>query len=121
MNDWSDLVLSQLTTERRLRPANSRMKGNARPPRGGKDSPPVRGECAAGGDDPRVYQRADAQDLTEIEQLNELMTSLVMTRYVLAKLPTWPWETTTLAGFVSVFVAPFIIGLVVLLLEHFLF
>lgn len=69
----------------------------------------------------RLYQRADANDLSGIEQLNELLASLVTTRDVMAKLPTWPWETATLAGFVSVFVVPFIIGLVVVLLEHFLF
>ncbi len=68
-----------------------------------------------------VYRRADSQNLTGIYQLNQLMTSLVMTREVLAKIPTWPWETGTLMGFISAFLLPFVVNLIIVLLEQFLF
>lgn len=58
--------------------------------------------------------------LMGIDQLNQLMASLVTTREVLAKIPTWPWETGTLTGFISAFL-PFAIGLIGVLLEQYLF
>lgn len=67
-----------------------------------------------------MYRRADAQNLTGIDQWNQLMASLVTTREVLAKIPTWPWETRALTGFISAFL-PFAVGLIGVLLEQFLF
>ena len=63
-----------------------------------------------------VYRRADTQNLTGMSELNQLMQSLITTREVLAKIPTWPWDTETLAGFVSVFLLPIIIRLIGVLL-----
>ncbi|HEX2033476.1 MAG TPA: hypothetical protein VHS99_04760 [Chloroflexota bacterium] len=65
-----------------------------------------------------LYRRADAQDPTGIEQVNQLLTALVTTREVLTKIPTWPWETGTLTGFISAFLLPFIVGLIILFLEQ---
>ena len=65
-----------------------------------------------------LYRRADAQDPTGIEQVNQLLTALVTTREVLAKIPTWPCETGTLTGFISAFLLPFIVGLIILFLEQ---
>lgn len=56
-----------------------------------------------------IYRRADSQNLAGIDQLNQLMTSLVTTRAELAKISTWPWEVGTLTGFISAFLLPFIL------------
>lgn len=41
----------------------------------------------------QVYRRADTQNLTGIDQLNQLMASLITTRDVLARIPTIrPWS-----------------------------
>jgi hypothetical protein len=66
-----------------------------------------------------VYHRADTQNFTGIDQLNHLMTSLVTTREVVAKIPTWPWETGTVTGFVSAFLLPFILRFINELLMQF--
>lgn len=42
----------------------------------------------------QVYRCADTQDLIGIVQLNKLLASLVTTREVVEKIPTWPWETS---------------------------
>jgi hypothetical protein len=69
----------------------------------------------------QVYRRADEQNLAEIDPLNQLMTSVVTTREMLDKIPTWPWETATLTGFISVFLLPFIVRLIIGLIEQLLF
>jgi preprotein translocase subunit SecE len=66
----------------------------------------------------QIYQRADTQNLAGIDQLNQLMASLVTTREELKKIPTWPWETSTLTGFITLFLLPFIIRLIGWLLEQ---
>jgi hypothetical protein len=67
-----------------------------------------------------VYRRTDTQNLTGIDQLSQLMASLFTARTEVAKIPTWPWETGTLAGFISVFLLPFIIRLIIALLTQLL-
>jgi hypothetical protein len=61
----------------------------------------------------QLYARADSQDLKEIEQLNQLMSSLITTRGIIDKIPTWPWEPGTLTGFVSALLLPFVVRLIV--------
>jgi hypothetical protein len=61
----------------------------------------------------RLYARADSQDLAEVDRLNQLMVSLVTTREIIEKIPTWPWEPGTLMTFISVFILPFVVGLIV--------
>jgi len=64
-----------------------------------------------------VFRRADTQNLAKVDQLNLLLSSLIMTREELAKISTWPWETGTLAGFISIFLLPFIVRLLAMLLQ----
>lgn len=59
-----------------------------------------------------VFDRTDMQDMAGTDQLNQMLSSLIMTREELAKVSTWPWDTKTLAGFVSVFVLPLILRVV---------
>lgn len=61
----------------------------------------------------QLYDRADSQDLVEVDRLNQLMVSLVTTSEIIEKIPTWPWEPGTLMTFISVFLLPFIVGLIV--------
>ena len=65
-----------------------------------------------------LYRRADARRLTGIDQVQLLMTSLVTTREVLAKIRTWPWELGTLTGFGSALL-PAVAGITVFVLERF--
>ncbi len=67
----------------------------------------------------QLYARADAQDLAGVDRLNQLMVSLVSTREIIEKIPTWPWEPGTLMTFISVFLLPFVVGLVVEIVDQF--
>ncbi len=60
----------------------------------------------------QMYARADAQDLGGMETLNQLLVSLVTTREIIEKIPTWPWKTETLVTFLSVFLLPFVVRLI---------
>ena len=61
----------------------------------------------------KLYARADSQDLAGIYGLKQLLTSLVTTREIIEKIPTWPWEPGTLMTFVSVFLLPLVIRIIV--------
>ena len=64
----------------------------------------------------QLYARSDSQDLAGVGQLNQLMVSLVTTREIVEKIPTWPWEPGTLISFISVFLLPLVARLIVGLL-----
>ncbi len=49
---------------------------------------------------------AGALDLGRADALNKTLASLVQQRELLARLPTWPWSTTTLRAFVSAILLP---------------
>ena len=61
----------------------------------------------------QLFARADSQDLAGVDRLNQLMVSMVTTREIVEKIPTWPWEPGTLAGFISVFLLPLVVRLIV--------
>jgi hypothetical protein len=61
----------------------------------------------------QLYACADSQDLAEVDRLNQLMASLVTTREIIEKIPTWPWEPGTLISFISVFLLPLVVRLIV--------
>ena len=60
-----------------------------------------------------LYARADSQDLAKVEQLNQLMGSLITTCEIIDKIPAWPWERETVVTFVSVFLLPIIVRLII--------
>lgn len=66
-----------------------------------------------------VLRRADTENPRGTYHLNQLMASLVTTRELLAKIPTWPWETSTLTGFITAFLLPLALRLLNMLLERF--
>lgn len=49
---------------------------------------------------------AVALELGRADALNKTLASLVQQRELLARLPTWPWSTTTLRAFVSAILLP---------------
>ena len=68
----------------------------------------------------QLYARADSRDLEEVDRLKQLMDSLVSTREIIEKIPTWPWEPGTLISFISVFLLPLGVRLIVGLIGQFL-
>ena len=68
----------------------------------------------------QLYARADSQDLAGVDHLNQLMESLVTTRQIVENIPTWPWERGTLVTFISVFLLPFVVRLIVGFVAEFL-
>ena len=66
----------------------------------------------------QLYARADSQDLAGVDRLNQLLVSLVTTREIIEKIPTWPWEPGTLMTFVSVVLLPFVVRLIVELVDQ---
>lgn len=58
----------------------------------------------------------DTRDMTRADALNKTLASMLQQRDVLAKLPTWPWSSGTLRGFVTAIFLP----LALFLLQRFL-
>ncbi|HEX5590141.1 MAG TPA: hypothetical protein VFX65_07630 [Candidatus Limnocylindrales bacterium] len=48
----------------------------------------------------------DARELGQVDAYQKTLAALLVERDVLAKLPTWPWSTATLRGFVSTILLP---------------
>lgn len=66
-----------------------------------------------------LYDLAAENHLSGVEGLNQLISSLVTTREIIKKLPTWPWEPGTLMTFISVFLLPLIGRVIIWLIEQF--
>lgn len=58
-----------------------------------------------------LHHRVDADSLKEMGDLKITIDSLLVEQEMLAKIPTWPWNTRTFAGFLSAFTLPIIIWL----------
>ena len=59
-----------------------------------------------------VDRAVDARDFARVDEHHKALTTLLLERDILAKLPTWPWSAATLRGFVSTILLP--LGLFVL-------
>lgn len=57
----------------------------------------------------RLHGAIDASELGEVGQLNSVISGLITEREVLNKIPTWPWRTGTLTGFLSAIVIPLLL------------
>jgi len=60
----------------------------------------------------RLHERVDKEILADADKLNMQITSLVAEREALSRLPTWPWDTATLTGFVSALVVPVLLWVI---------
>lgn len=61
----------------------------------------------------QLYRHIDSQDLAGADPLSRQLASLVTTREIIEKIPTWPWEPRTLTGFLSALLFPLVARLIV--------
>ena len=66
-----------------------------------------------------INRDVDERDLARADGLNKSLSSMLQQREVLAKLPTWPWSTTTLRAFVSAMLLPIVLFLIQRVLAQF--
>ncbi len=57
----------------------------------------------------QVEERFDASELGEMSTLNAAVSALQSQKAFLEKIPTWPWQASTLRGFVSLLLLPLFI------------
>ena len=65
-----------------------------------------------------LHDRATQRDLTDADQLDSQLTSLVTERRLVSDAPTWPWDSQTLRGFSAAIVIPIVLWLTYRLLEQ---
>jgi hypothetical protein len=66
----------------------------------------------------RLHDAVEAHDLSNADQLNKTLSSVLAERDVLAKLPTWPWSTGTFRGVASAVLLPIVIFVVTRLIDQ---
>lgn len=59
-----------------------------------------------------LHTHIDQNELSEVGQLNNALAGLNTERTILEKIPTWPWRTETLTGFLSAIGLPIILFLI---------
>lgn len=59
-----------------------------------------------------LHADVDAMDLSRADGLQKSLASLLQEREIVAKLPTWPWSTATLRGFLSALLLPIVLFLI---------
>jgi hypothetical protein len=67
-----------------------------------------------------LHQEIDEKKLSEVEQLNSVISGLSAERDILEKIPTFPWRTETLTGFLSATILPIILLIIQLIIEKWL-
>ena len=60
----------------------------------------------------RLHARVDGDVLTDAEKISHQLSSVAAEREAIARLSTWPWEATTMTGFLTTLVLPLLIWLV---------
>jgi hypothetical protein len=68
----------------------------------------------------RLHQQIDQNKLDEVEQLNNVISGLSAERDTLEKIPTLPWRTETLTGFLSATILPIILLIIQIIIEKWL-
>jgi hypothetical protein len=68
----------------------------------------------------RLHDAVEAHDLSNADQLNKTLSSVLAERDVLARLPTWPWSTGTLRGVASAVLLPIVIFVLTRLIDQLL-
>jgi hypothetical protein len=63
----------------------------------------------------KLHRHLDQEELDAVKSLNDAMTALSAEQAVLTAIPTWPWRSGTLKGFVSAIVLPIVLFLIQLL------
>jgi hypothetical protein len=57
----------------------------------------------------RLHERYEAGDVADTDKLAMQLAGVMTERDALARVPTWPWEGTTMTGFVTTMVLPVIV------------
>jgi len=68
----------------------------------------------------RLHQALDGDDLGRVKEIDTALGGLASERNVLSAIPTWPWSTATISGFVSALVLPIALFLIQLTLKNLL-
>mgnify|MGYP001217063417 CR=1 FL=1 len=68
----------------------------------------------------RLHQQIDQNELSEMEPLNYAVAALNAERDILEKIPTLPWRTETLKGFLSATVLPIILLIIQMIIQKWL-
>jgi hypothetical protein len=66
------------------------------------------------------HHQLDQDNLTGMEQFEKAINSLTAERKILEEIPTWPWRTATLTGFLSAAVLPIVLLLVQIAIQRWL-
>ena len=54
----------------------------------------------------KLYDRAEQEPLEDVDRLGSLLSSLITTRDVITRLPTWPWDSGVILRFASTALLP---------------
>lgn len=65
-----------------------------------------------------VSHRARTSDLTDADALNKQLSSLVIQRDVITRIPSWPWQPATFRGFATAVLLPIALWLVIRTLDR---
>ncbi len=68
----------------------------------------------------QLHQFLDENKLSDVGQLNEAVSGLIVEREVLNKIPTWPWRAGTLSGFLTATLLPIVLFLIQVVLGRIL-
>jgi hypothetical protein len=66
-----------------------------------------------------LHGRVKAGELHNVDELHVTMASLEIEQSVLTRIPTWPWRSETLRGFITALLLPLLLFVLQFVLEHF--
>ncbi len=66
----------------------------------------------------QLHQQIDQNKLNEVDQLNNAISGLRVERDILEKIPTLPWRTQTLTGFLSATILPILLLIIQIIIEN---
>lgn len=67
-----------------------------------------------------LHRRIDAEELSALASLRAVMDALLVERGVVDHIPTWPWQSGTLASFLAAVLLPLVVWGIQLLLQRFI-
>lgn len=65
-----------------------------------------------------LHRQVDGRDTGDADMLSKTMSSLVLERQILEKMPTWPWQPDAFRGFLTALVLPIVLWLITRVLER---
>ncbi len=68
----------------------------------------------------QLHQRLDQNEFSEMELLHNAIGGLTAERDILAKISTWPWNASTLTGFLSATVLPIVLLVIQIAIQKWL-